>query len=93
MVAKFRPALPSSGDAERRFRIRPEAAERLVAAAIPVPTTIFVEQDGAAIASYAGEKFVRYERLDSFLRLHALAGDDLVATVASLLPTPRPDGR
>jgi len=75
VVTKSR-ASPDS--VERRFRIGTSAAERLLAAAIPVPTTIFLEHDGAAIAGYAGERFVRYEQLGTFLRLHALALDDLV---------------
>jgi len=88
VVAKSR-ASPESID--RRFRIAADAAERLVAAAIPVPTTIFLEDDGAAIASYAGERFVRYEQLGTFLRLHALALDELVdAPSASIMPAPNP---
>lgn len=85
-MAKSR-ASPDS--VERRFRVGAEAAERLLAAAIPVPTTIFLDEDGAAIASYAGEKLVRYEQLGTFLRLHALALDDLVDAPSRTLVPPR----
>lgn len=74
MVASFRPpVLPF----EVRFRIRASSATRLVEASIPVPSEVFLEQDGAAVASYAGEKLVRFERLEYFLRVHALGLEDL----------------
>ena len=66
---------------ELMFRIRETAKRRERRTATPLPTELFVNDDGSAVVVYEhGYRLVRYESLTECLVAYDLAGLDLEPT-------------